>query len=148
MHQTVEWDITEGIMADTRAITRRRPRIVTGTERVTEPYVAASPLADVLTQAAYVFFAVLEALLITRFILRLAGANPFNEIVAWVYNATAVFVVPFESIFPPASTSSSVLEVSTLVAMIAYLFIFYLAIALFRLFVPGEEVVNPDGEEI
>lgn len=131
-------------MATTRVISRRRPKIVTGTERTTEPYVAANPLADILTQVAYVFFAVLEALLIARFIMRLAGANPFNDIVAWVYNATAVFVVPLESIFPPAATNSSVLEVSTLVAIIAYIFIFYLAIALFRLFVPGDEILNKE----
>lgn len=133
-------------MTDTRAIAKRRPRIVSTIEQVAEPYVAESPLADVLTQAAYVFFAVLEALLIARFIMRLAGADPFNTIVAWIYSATAVFVVPFEAMFPPTATSNSVLEASTLVAMVAYLFIFYLAVAIFRLFVPGEEVVNPDEE--
>ncbi len=133
-------------MATIRAIVRRRPRVVSGTERVSDPYVASSQLADVLTQVAYIFFAVLESLLIARFIMRLAGANPFNEIVAWVYNSTAFFVMPFEAMFPSAATNNSVLEVSTLVAMVGYLFVFYLAIAFFRLFVPGEEIVNPEGE--
>lgn len=129
-----------------RTILRRRPRILTPASERVEVYTTSNTFADVLTQVAYVFFAILEGLLITRFIMRIAGADPFNNLVAWVYNATSAFVIPFESMFPSTASDSSVLEVSTLVAMIAYLFIFYLAVALFRLFVPSEEVVNPEGE--
>lgn len=131
----------------TRTLLRRRPRVLTPSiEQGTISYSAANPLADILTQVAYGFFAILEGMLIARFIMRLAGANPFNDIIAWVYNATSMFVFPFEAMFPSAATDSSVLEVSTLVAMVAYLFVFYLAVALFRLFIPAEEVVNPDGD--
>lgn len=131
----------------TRTLIRRRPRILTpAVEQGAVSYAPANPLADVLTQVAYVFFAILEGMLIIRFVMRLAGANPFNDIVAWVYNATSMFVLPFEAMFPSAAVDSSVLEVSTLVAMVGYLFVFYLAVALFRLFIPAEEVVNPEGE--
>lgn len=131
----------------TRAILKRRPKILTGPIEVTEAYVpAVSPLADILTQIAYVFFAILEGLLVIRFVLRLSGADVYNSFVAWVYNTTSLFVAPFESMFAAPAADSSVLEVGTLVAMVAYLFIFYLAVALFRLFVPGETVVDP-GEE-
>src|SRR5581483_342872 len=128
----------------TRTILRRRPRILTPTaERVV--YTPEASLADVLTQIAYVFFAILETLLIARFVLRLAGADPFNSIVTWLYNTTSFFVLPFESMFPSAGNGNSVLEVGRLVAMVGYLFLFYLAIAIFRLFVPGEQVVDPEG---
>lgn len=131
----------------TKTLIRRSPRILTPSiEREAISYSAANPLADILTQVAYVFFAILEGMLIARFVMRLAGANPFNDTIAWVYNATSMFVLPFEAMFPSAATDSSVLEVSTLVAMVAYLFVFYLAVALFRLFIPSEEVINPDGE--
>lgn len=131
----------------TRTLIRRRPRILTpAIEQGAISYAPTNPVADILTQVAYVFFAILEGMLIARFVMRLAGANPFNDIVAWIYNATSMFVLPFEAMFPSAATDSSVLEVSTLVAMVAYLFIFYLAVALFRLFIPAEEVINPDGD--
>jgi len=101
--------------------------------------------ADILTQVAYVFFAVLEGLLAARFILRIIAANPFSPAVTWVYNTTASFVIPFEALFPSPTSDFSVLEVSTIVAMVSYLFIFYLVVAVFRLFVDREEVVNPEG---
>lgn len=130
----------------TRTIIRRRPKIISKSASRTQSYIGSVPLADILTQIAYVFFAVLEGVLVLRFVLRLASADPFNGLVAWVYNATSLFVVPFEAMFPSPTNDASALEVSTLVAMLTYLFVFYLAIAIFRLFVPVEEVVNPEGE--
>lgn len=129
----------------TRAVLRRRPKILTPSVEQTRSYASTASIADILTQVAYVFFAILEGLLITRFILRLANADPFNGFVSWLYNTTTVFVVPFEAMFPSPVTDGSVLEVGTLVAMIAYLFVFYLAVAVFRLFVPTEEVIE-EGE--
>lgn len=128
----------------TRAIIKRRPRIAT-TEATVAEYSTSNVVADILTQVAYVFFAALELLLIARFALRIAGANPFHQIVAWVYNTTSFFVLPFESLFPSPNNDFSVLEVSTLIAMVFYLMVFYLAVAIFRLFTNQEEVVNPEG---
>jgi hypothetical protein len=130
----------------TKTIIRRRPKVLTPSVSRVESISDISPLAETLTQIAYIFFAVLESLLIARFVLRLAAADPFQSWVAWIYNTTSIFVIPFESIFPSANNDASVLEVSTLVAMIAYLFVFYLAIALFRMFVHQEQVINPDLE--
>lgn len=129
----------------TRAIIKRRPRIASFTTATAHEYPMSGAVADVLTQVAYVFFAALELLLIARFVLRLAGANPFHQIVTWVYNTTSFFVLPFESLFPSPNNDFSVLEVSTLIAMIFYLLVFYLAVAIFRLFNSPEEVVNPEG---
>ncbi len=129
----------------TKTLIRRRPRIITAQSEQVAAYSPNTVLADTLTQIAYVFFAILEGLLIARFVLRLAGADPFHSVVTWVYNSTSFFVLPFESMFPSQATDGSVLEISTLVAMIGYLFTFYLAIALFRLFVPGEQIVDPEG---
>lgn len=128
----------------TRSILRRRPQVLAPTT-VRVSYTPEATLADVLTQLAYVFFAILESLLILRFVLRLAGADPFNVVVTWVYNTTSFFTLPFESMFPSAGNANSVLEVGTLVGMVAYLFVFYVAVAIFRMFVPGEQVVDPEG---
>lgn len=128
-----------------RTVIRRRPKIMTQTlDRATVRQNSIA-WADILTQVAYVFFAVLEGLLAARFILRIIAANPFSPAVTWVYNTTASFVIPFEALFPSPTSDFSVLEVSTIVAMVSYLFIFYLVVAVFRLFVDREEVVNPEG---
>jgi hypothetical protein len=129
----------------TRAVLRRRPKILTPTVEQSRTFISTAPIADILTQVAYIFFALLEGLLILRFVFRLAGADPFNSFTAWLYNSTSVFTVPFDAMFPSPVTDGSVLEVGTLVAMIAYLFIFYLAVAVFRLFVPTEEIID-EGE--
>jgi hypothetical protein len=130
----------------TRAILRRSPRVATSNKPTTLNFVNETAMAEVLTQLAYVIFAAVEGLLALRFILRLVGANPFDTTISWVYNTTSVLVLPFDSILPSTSVDGSVLEASTLVAMVTYLFIFYLAVALFRLFVPGEQIINPEGE--
>jgi hypothetical protein len=64
----------------------------------------------------------LEALLALRFFLRLAGANPFNDFVEFIYDVTGWFVAPFDTIFDDQTlTSGGTAEWSTLFAMVIYL---------------------------
>lgn len=66
----------------------------------------------------------IEVLLIFRFVLRMLGANPAAEFVAWVYSTSAPLVAPFDFAFPsPAVGSGFVLEFSTLLAIFAYAFL-------------------------
>lgn len=67
--------------------------------------------------------AIIEVLLIFRFILKMLAANANVEFVAWVYDATGPLLAPFQAIFPTSSVRGGfALEFSTLFAIFAYAF--------------------------
>jgi hypothetical protein len=72
----------------------------------------------------YFFFGVLEILLAFRLVLKLTGASVSSAFVGLIYGLTGVFILPFEGIFRRGYTqgieTTSVLEPSTLVAIIVY----------------------------
>lgn len=80
----------------------------------------ATSLTYRATQLTYLVLGVLEALMITRVVLKLLAANPASGFVRFVYNASAPLVAPFQGIFPTPSTQHSVLELSSLVAIAVY----------------------------
>ncbi|MEX0650245.1 MAG: YggT family protein [Candidatus Andersenbacteria bacterium] len=76
-------------------------------------------------QVIWYILGVLEVLLAFRFLLRLLEANPASGFVSFVYGVSAPFIAPFRAIFPTPSFAGSVLEWSTLIAMIVYAVIAY-----------------------
>ncbi|MDO8686369.1 MAG: YggT family protein [Clostridiales bacterium] len=72
----------------------------------------------------YYISAILETLLAFRLVLKLLGANPQSIFVSIIYSVTKVFLFPFVGIFRSAVTegieTQSVLEPSTIIAMIVY----------------------------
>lgn len=72
----------------------------------------------------YFFFGALEILLTFRLVLKLAGASISSAFVGFIYGLTGPFILPFEGIFRRGFTqgleTTSILEPSTLVAIIVY----------------------------
>jgi hypothetical protein len=72
----------------------------------------------------YFFFGVLEILLAFRLILKLTGASISSAFVGLIYGITGVFILPFEGIFrrgfAQGIETTSILEPSTVVALIVY----------------------------
>jgi hypothetical protein len=72
----------------------------------------------------YFFFGALEILLAFRLVLKLTGASLSSAFVGLIYGLTGIFILPFEGIFRRGFTqgieTTSVLEPSTLVAIIVY----------------------------
>lgn len=72
----------------------------------------------------YFFFGALEILLAFRLTLKLMGASIASAFVGLIYGVTGIFIVPFEGIFrrgfAQGVETTSVLEPSTLVALIVY----------------------------
>lgn len=85
----------------------------------------------------YYAFGVLEAFLAFRLVLKLAGANVGSGFVRFVYGLTGLFIIPFEGIFrrwfAPGAETTSVLEPSTLVAIIVYALIAWGIVKLVRI---------------
>lgn len=73
------------------------------------------------TQAIYLVFGVLEALLFIRFLLRLLGANPAAPFTDFIYSVTFPFVAPFIGVFGTTEIEGgAVLEPHSLLAMVMY----------------------------
>ena len=72
----------------------------------------------------YFFFGALEILLAFRLVLKLTGASLSSAFVGLIYALTGIFILPFEGIFRRGYSqgveTTSVLEPSTLVAIIVY----------------------------
>lgn len=75
-------------------------------------------------QVIYFLFGTLEVLLVFRLIFKLAGASFGSTFVQMIYGLTGIFIWPFEGIFRRGLSqgleTTSVLEPSTIVAIIAY----------------------------
>lgn len=85
----------------------------------------------------YYAFGVLEAFLVFRLVLKLAGASVGSGFVRFVYGLTGLFIIPFEGIFrrgfAPGAETTSVLEPSTPVAIIVYALIAWGIVKLVRI---------------
>jgi uncharacterized protein YggT (Ycf19 family) len=91
-------------------------------------------VAERAVMITYLVLGIVEALLITRVILKLLAANPEAGFVRFVYNISALFVAPFQGIFPTPATQNSVLELSSLVAIAVYAFIAWGLVRLIAIF--------------
>jgi uncharacterized protein YggT (Ycf19 family) len=73
-----------------------------------------------VTQFVWLLFGALETLLGIRVILMLIGANPGTPFTALVYQLSELFLWPFRNIVANPAFGNSVLEITTLIAMIVY----------------------------
>src|SRR6187431_2878476 len=81
-------------------------------------------------------FGILFVLLALRIVLLLLIANESNDIVNFIYNITEPFVAPFRGMFQFDTVSpggASVFDVAALVALIGWLLIYLLIMAILRL---------------
>ncbi len=72
------------------------------------------------TQVIWLVTSVIEVLFAIRVLLKLMAANPAAGFAVFIYNMTAVFLAPFFGLVATPSANGSVLELSTLVAMMVY----------------------------
>jgi hypothetical protein len=71
-------------------------------------------------QLIWLLLGILEALIALRIGLKLIGANPASPIVAFIYGFTHLFLFPFAGMIASPSSGSTVLELSSVFAMLAY----------------------------
>lgn len=85
------------------------------------------------------FFVGLAALILgLRVVFRLFNANPTADFVQWIYSTSDALMVPFRGIFPAAELERGVvLDVSAIFALIMYIAIGALLLALVGAFSSG-----------
>jgi hypothetical protein len=93
-------------------------------ENVVKPVKIAATGSQTAEYLIYFFFGALEVLLAFRLVLKLLGASVSSAFVRMIYGLSGVFILPFEGIFRKGFTegieTTSVLEPSTLVAILVY----------------------------
>jgi len=106
---------------------------MTGPMREERRVVASGPLEPVETsemmsdnpgwrasQLVYLFFGVIDGLLLIRLVLKLLGANPHAAFASWVYGVSDFFLMPFRNLLPAIGNEHSVLELSVVIAILVY----------------------------
>jgi len=77
------------------------------------------------TQMIWLLLGLLEAVLALRVVFKLIGVNATNSFATLLYSVTNIFVAPFASLTGAPAAGGMVLEISTIIAMIVYLLIFW-----------------------
>ena len=99
-------------------------------------YVATSPgPLYYARRVVSLLFGILAVLIGLRIVLLLLVANPGNAIVDFVYSVTEPFVAPFRGIFQfdQVVAGDATLDIGALVALIGWLLIYMLIMAILRL---------------
>lgn len=94
------------------------------------------------TQIVWYVLGVLEALLLFRFVLKFLAANPGAGFSSFIYNVTYIFAEPFRNVFGATYVQGSVIEWTTLLAMLVY---WLLAMGIIQLFLMGKTVSTPEA---
>lgn len=101
-----------------------------------------SPLG-VLERWIIFIFGLIELLIVLRIVLLLVAARQGNDIVAFIYNVSEVFVAPFRGILriDEVQAGATALDVGAIVALIGWVIIELILIALIRIFRPSASSV-------
>ena len=91
-----------------------------------DPYANRRRSSYRLVQGIWLLFGIVEGILAIRFILKLLGANEAAGFASFIYGASAPFVAPFSNLFANPGSGGSVLELTTLVAIIVYMLVAWL----------------------
>ena len=87
---------------------------------MSDPYAQRRGIASKVTQAIYLIFGIIEALLVIRFVLKLLGANAEAGFASFIYRISEPLVAPFVGLFGTPQFDGTVVEVEALVAIVVY----------------------------
>jgi len=94
------------------------------------------------TQIVWYVLGLLEILLAFRFVLKLLGANPGAGFTSFIYGTTYLFAAPFLNVFRMTRVEGSILEWTTLLAMLVY---WIVALGIIKIFLIGKTVSTPEA---
>lgn len=94
------------------------------------------------TQVVWYLFSLLDILLLFRFVLKFAGANPAAGFTSFIYGVTWPFATPFIAVFRSPTVGDQVFEWTTLLAMIVY---FLIAWGISSLLTMSKTVSTPEA---
>lgn len=105
---------------------QRKQRIVEHTPSTQQVIVSR------VSQLIWLFDAIVIGLIGFRFIFKLIAANAANPFVSLIYGITDALIAPFVGIIPVPAAQGSVFSVPSLIAMVVYLLVAAVLVALIR----------------
>ena len=117
-------------------------KTIVRTTRVMEPVEDTSHVYEQqvavfrIYQVVWYFLGLIESLLGLRVVLKAVGANPTSGFVSFIYSVSDPLIIPFVGIIRSSVSGISVMEWSTIIAMIVYLLLGYAIVQLFQLMKP------------
>jgi hypothetical protein len=94
------------------------------------------------TQVVWYILGLLEVILAFRFLLKLFAANPNAGFSNLIYSISAPFAAPFLAVFKVQKVEGSVMEWTTLLAMLVY---WLIAWGIIKIFVMSKSVSTPEA---
>ena len=117
------------------------PATVATTERVeqytVDPDASSRAMLYSVRQAIWLVFGLVEGLIAIRFVLRLLGASPTAGFAQLIYGVTAFLVAPFAGLFGTPRFEGSVLEITSLVAILVYALVAWVLVKVIAMFSVG-----------
>ncbi len=77
------------------------------------------------TQLIWLALGLVEALIAMRIVLKLIGANPESLFAVFIYGVSSIFLFPFEGLVENPTNGNMVLELTSIIAMLVYAFVFW-----------------------
>jgi hypothetical protein len=95
-------------------------------------------------QLIWLGLGVLEVLIGLRIVFKLIAVNPGNMLASLLYGLTNLFLFPFAGLTPTPASGGMVLEISSLIAMVVYALLAWVAVKLVEVifYRPRGAVVN------
>jgi uncharacterized protein YggT (Ycf19 family) len=81
-------------------------------------------------RTVWIISGIIEALLAFRILLKLVAANPSSPFTQLIYGTTAPLVYPFRNLVANPSVGNGVLEFTSLIAILVYIFLTWVLIEL------------------
>jgi uncharacterized protein YggT (Ycf19 family) len=81
-------------------------------------------------RTVWIISGIIEALLAFRILLKLVAANPSSPFTQLIYGTTAPLVYPFRNLVANPSIGNGVLEFTSLIAILVYIFLTWVLIEL------------------
>lgn len=103
-----------------------------------------------VTQFIWLLFGILEIMIMLRFFLQLLAANANSAFADFVYDFTDIFLWPFANLFNNPTVNGMVVEVTSLLAVIAYAFLAWVVVRIvwLVLYNPQRRVVSSTYEDV
>jgi len=130
--ETQQTDNTQTV----RTVSSNAPAVNTGSAQ--NAYGAKKAIFR-LYQVIWYVLGVVEVLLVSRILLKLIGANLTSGFTSFIYSISAPLALPFKGVLGVSQSMDSIVEWSTIIAMVVYAIVAIGVVKLFQLIKPTTE---------
>ena len=122
----------------TETVVRREPVVEAQRRIVEDPSAEGRVLVSRLSALIWLFFGIVNILIVLRLFMKLIAANPNAGFAQVIYSITDILMLPFINLVASPQVGSGILEIPAIIALIVYTLAAWIVVRLFRvLFTPA-----------